>query len=215
MPMKTMLFRRPVAPDHGPRGELLVGGEHLRDDLGLRQVALQPALAGGAERAGHAAAGLRRDAQRRAVRVAHQHGLEQRTVEELPQRLHRRAVVGHPPRHLLEQPREQLLAELRADGRGKVGERRRVVLEAVEHVPGDLVGAEARQAEVRGGLDALLAGEVEPVLRRLAPAGRLEDERQEGRGHGSPENGVGVSRGRGAARASRRERPRASSRGGP
>ena len=79
-----------------PAGDLAAGerpraGDDLLDDLGGRHVALQPALAGGAERAGHAAAGLRGDAHRDPVGVAHQHRLDQRAVEEPPQRLAGRA----------------------------------------------------------------------------------------------------------------------------
>ena len=67
--------RLPHAHEHDVRdparaaGDLAAGhrpgaGDDLLDDLGGRHVALQPALAGGAERAGHAAPGLARDADR-------------------------------------------------------------------------------------------------------------------------------------------------------
>ena len=58
----------------GPAGHLPArqrpgAGEHLLDDLGGRQVAGQPGLPGGAERAVHPAAGLRRDAHRDPLRL--------------------------------------------------------------------------------------------------------------------------------------------------
>ena len=57
-------------------------GHDLLDDLGGGHVALQAALAGRAERAGHPAAGLAGDAHGHPVGVAHQHRLDERTVEE-------------------------------------------------------------------------------------------------------------------------------------
>ena len=69
-------------------------GHDLLDDLGRGHVALQPALAGGAERAGHAAARLAGDADRHAAGVAHQHGLDECSVEELPECLAGGALVG-------------------------------------------------------------------------------------------------------------------------
>ena len=61
--------------------------DDLLDDLGGAHVALQPALAGGAEGAGHPAAGLAGDAHRDAVGVAHQHALDQCAVVQPPQGL--------------------------------------------------------------------------------------------------------------------------------
>ena len=67
MPMNTTLDSRVGSPERPVAG----GGRglpNLVDDLAGGQVALQPALAGGAERAGHPAAGLAGDADRRPVR---------------------------------------------------------------------------------------------------------------------------------------------------
>ena len=82
-------------------------GAHLLEDLGGRQVALQPALARRAERARHAAAGLRRDAHGVALRVAHQHRLERRAVDRAPQHLAGLARVALDLAHRVEQLREQ------------------------------------------------------------------------------------------------------------
>ncbi len=69
-------------------------GRDLFDDLGGGQVAPQPALAGGTERAGHAAAGLAGDADRHPVAVIHQDALDHGAVEEPPHRFAGGAVVG-------------------------------------------------------------------------------------------------------------------------
>ena len=68
-------------------GERAGAGDDLLDDLGGGHVAVQPALAGGAERAGHAASGLGGHAHGDPAGVAHEHRLDQRAVEEPPQRL--------------------------------------------------------------------------------------------------------------------------------
>ncbi len=72
----------------------LRGTQHLLDDLAGVEVALEPGLAGRAERAAHRAPGLRRHAHRRALGVAHEHGLDLRAVARArPQPLRRHAVV--------------------------------------------------------------------------------------------------------------------------
>src|SRR5690606_10259344 len=68
-------------------GDDAVGLDDLVQDLRGGHVAGQARLSGGAERAVHAAAALRGDAQGDAVRVAHQYGLDQRAVEQAPQEL--------------------------------------------------------------------------------------------------------------------------------
>ena len=60
---------------------------------------------------------------------------------------------------------------------GHVGHLRRVGHAAVE-VPGQLVGAEGRVAELGDRRARLLAGEVGEVAGRHAPAGGVEDERK-------------------------------------
>ena len=69
------------------------GKANLLDDLGGRQVPREAHLPRRAERAGHPATGLARDAQRRALRVLHEHRLDLDPVVQGPQRLDRRALV--------------------------------------------------------------------------------------------------------------------------
>jgi hypothetical protein len=73
--------------------------------------------------------------------------------------------------------------ELLADGGGQVGHLRRVGDTPVE-VPGELVGAERRLAQLGDGGRGLRAGQVGEVARRRAPAGGVEDQGQGS--HGSP-----------------------------
>ena len=93
------------------------GRPHLLEDLRRRQVALQPALARRAERARHPAAGLRRDADGVALRIAHQHRLEGRAVHRAPQHLARLPGVAFDLPHRVEQLREQVGAPARAPPR--------------------------------------------------------------------------------------------------
>ena len=95
MPMNTMFVRRwPFG------GEPARGVADLVDDLGGLEVAPEPELAGGAERAADRAAGLARDAQRVALargaagRVVHQDGLDERAVVESVEGLLGLAAVG-------------------------------------------------------------------------------------------------------------------------
>ena len=92
--MKTTLLIRPGPPGHAAPGHPAGAVDDLLHDLGRAEVALQTALTGGAERAGHPAAGLARDAHRRPVRVAHQHALDRGPVEQPPQRLDRGPAVA-------------------------------------------------------------------------------------------------------------------------
>ena len=134
-----------------PAGDLAAverpgAGQHLLDDLGGGHVALEPALAGGAERARHAAPGLAGDAHGDPVGVAHQHRLDQRAVEQLPQRLAGGALVrleGAQRRHQPGQERRHQLVAL--SGR-QVGHLLRVVDQPLEVVRGELAGAERREA---------------------------------------------------------------------
>ena len=114
--MKTTLDSRPGRAQRAvpgrPRGQ-----PDLLDDLGRRQVALQPTLPGGAERAGHPAAGLAGHAQGDPVRVAHQHRLDQRAVVGPPQRLAGVAVVAGQRADLGQQFGQQRVDELGAGRR--------------------------------------------------------------------------------------------------
>jgi hypothetical protein len=174
--MKTTLLTRPgppgTSPRHGARAR-----DDLLDDLGGRHVALETTLAGGAERAGHAAAGLAGDTDGGAVRVAHQHRLDERAVEELPERLARGALVGLHRAQRRHQVGQQCGDELVALRGGKVRHLGRVVGQAPEVVHRQLLGAEAGQAHLlEQGLAAGLV-EVGEVPRRLAAAsGLVEDE---------------------------------------
>ena len=75
------------------RSQLASIEEHLGDDLTRRQVALEAALTGGAERTAHRAAGLGADAQRVAVRVVHEHRLDLSAVRQREEHLARLAVL--------------------------------------------------------------------------------------------------------------------------
>ncbi len=166
-------------------------GDDLLDDLGGAHVALQAALAGGAERAGHAAAGLAGHAHRRAARVAHQHRLDEGAVEELPQRLARGALVGLHRLQRRHQVRQQRADQLGALPGGQVGHLLRVVDQAGEVVRRELLGPEARQPVVLEQLLALGRGEVGEVARRLLASARLlEDQRERGHALG----GLGSAR---------------------
>ena len=178
--MNTTFDSRPGPPGSSPRRGHPGRGDDLLDDLGGGQVAGEAALAGGAERAGHAAAGLAGHADRDPVGVAHQHALDQRAVVQAPQRLAGRPGIGLQRADLGEQRGQQGRPDLRAHGRRQVGHRRRIVLEPAEVVPAQLVGAKRRQAEFDDGGPAGGRVEIGEMGRRLGAAGRLEDERERG-----------------------------------
>jgi len=77
----------PLAADAGEPDDLV-------DDLRGGQVAGEPALAGGAERARHPTAGLAGDTDRDPVRVPHEHALDQRAVVQPPEVLTGGATVA-------------------------------------------------------------------------------------------------------------------------
>ena len=126
MPMNTMLRHAlggvvvALLAAEAAVGDQAVGAHDLLDDLGGRHVAGEPRLAGRAERAVHAAAGLRRDAQRDAAGVAHEHGLDEGAVVQLPEELDRVAAVGLEASHLGQQRRQHPVHELLATLRGQV-----------------------------------------------------------------------------------------------
>ena len=118
-PSSAPLARRAtgdVAGGSSPRRRRRAARHDLLDDLGGRHVAGQPLLAGGAERAVHAAAGLARDADGDPVRVAHEHRLDEGAVEEPPHLLDRGAAVGGEAAHRGEQGRQQVGDEVVAHG---------------------------------------------------------------------------------------------------
>ncbi len=158
-------------------GQRACSGDDLLDDLGGGHVALESALAGRAERAGHAAPRLAGDAHGDPVGVAHQHRLDERSVEELPQRLAGGAAVGLEGAQRRHQLRQQPLDQLGALSRRQVGHLPGVVDEAGEVVGRELLRAEARQPELLEPRLALGRRQVGEVTRRLAaPLGLLEDE---------------------------------------
>ena len=144
MPMNTTLETRPGPPGTSPRASDRAPATHLLDDLGGGHVALEPALAGGAERAGHAAAGLAGDAHGDPVGVAHQHRLDERAVEQLPQGLAGGAAVGLQGAQRRHQRRQQRRDQLVALAGRQVGHLGRVVDQPGEVVRGELLGAERR-----------------------------------------------------------------------
>ena len=185
-------------------------GDDLLDDLGGRHVALQAALAGGAERAGHPAAGLAGDAHRHAVRVAHQHRLDERAVEEPPQRLAGGAPVGLEGAQRRHQRRQQGGDQLVALRGRQVGHLGRVVDQPGEVVGGQLLGAEPGQAQRRRPASVRSSGvEVGQVPRRLLAAARLVEDQRQG-----VVGGLGAGDGRTSRRSSHPAAP-ARNAGGP
>ena len=65
----------------------VLGEPELGDDLAGGQVAAEALVAGGAEAAAHGAAGLRRNAQRAAVVLGNEHGLDRIAVADVEQPL--------------------------------------------------------------------------------------------------------------------------------
>ena len=97
------------------------GAADLLDDLAGGQVPGQTHLAGGAEGAGHAAAGLGGDAQGGALLVAHEDALDAHAVVQLPQVLDGAPAVGAQGAHRGDELGQQLGAQLLALGGGQVG----------------------------------------------------------------------------------------------
>jgi hypothetical protein len=171
--MKTTLGDPARAARHLATGQRPGAGDDLLDDLGGAHVALQAALTGGAERAGHAAAGLAGHAHGRAVGVAHEHRLDQGAVEELPQHLARGALVGLHGAQRGHQLGQQGPHQVGALPRRQVGHLLGVVDQPREVVRGELLGAEAGQALLLQQRLALGRGEVGQVPRRLLSTARL------------------------------------------
>ena len=133
--MNTTLETRPGPPGTSSRASERAPATTCSTISAGGHVALQAALAGRAERAGHAAAGLGRDAHRDPARVAHQHRLDQGAVEQLPQRLAGGALVG------LEraQRRHQVRQQRRRPARARWPAGRSVICAGVVDQPGEVV----------------------------------------------------------------------------
>ena len=146
---------------------------HLFDDLAGRHIAGQTEFAGGAERAAHAAADLAGDAQGGAVGVPHEHGFDQRTVEQTPQRLDGHALIRHLARDLGDQGRKERRCGLIPLGRRKIGELRGVDIEMPVIMVGQLLDAELRQPQLPRPGDALLGRHIGEMDRRFASSGMV------------------------------------------
>ena len=101
MPMKTTLLTRSGAsrsssppPASSPRRSARAAHTTCSTISAVDMLRVRPGLAGGAERAVHAAAGLARDADGDPLGVAHEHRLDDGAVVQAPRVLHRLAVVG-------------------------------------------------------------------------------------------------------------------------
>ena len=166
-----------------PVAQLHRGGADLFEDLRRRQVAGQPALPRRAERARHPAAGLRRDAHRVALRVAHQHRLERRAVDRPPQHLARLAGVALDLAHRVEQAREQRVGDLFAHRGGQIGHLARIGDQPAVVLVGQLLTAKCGQPEFRDGVSTARLVEVGEVAWRHRASRRVENQGQGG-GHG-------------------------------
>ena len=164
---------QPVAPLVAQRRRRAA---HLLQDLRGRQVAGQSTLPGGAERARHAAARLRRDAHRVALRVAHQHRLERGAVDGPPQCLAGLTGVAGDLAGCGQQRREQCLGHLTADRYRQVGHLLRVGDQTAVVLMGQLLGAKGRQTQPRDGLGAAGLVEVGQVSGRQRTPRRFENQ---------------------------------------
>lgn len=155
-----------------PSGNLPVAqGPHpihdLVHDLGGRQVPVEPGLSGGAEGTVHAAARLRADAHGDPVRVAHQHGLDERPVEEPPQGLAGGVLVGRQMPYDRHQFGKQRFLKLGARTGGNVGPLLRIVRVPREVVLRELLGTKRLLTDRGNGFLALGWREIGKVPRRL------------------------------------------------
>ncbi len=151
-------------------------GAHLFEDLGGRQVAVQSALTGRTERASHTAAGLRRDAHRVALRIAHQHRLDGGAVGGPPQRLSRLAGITGDLGCRGEQVREHRFGDQLTDRRGKVGHLARIADQPAVVLVRELLGTKRRQSQLGDDRCATVLVEVGQMPRRPARARLIENQ---------------------------------------
>ena len=123
--------------------DVLLGGIDLRADLTGFQVAHPACLGGGAEAAAHPAAHLGGDADRVAVVVAHDNGLDAVAVGH-PQQIFHGAVLGFLPALDLGGSNVKLLFQLCQQGLGLVGHGRKLGDQLLVHPVEDLLCPETR-----------------------------------------------------------------------
>lgn len=148
--------------------------DDLVHDLAGGQVPVEAGLSGGAERAVHPAARLRADAHGHPVRVAHQHGLDERAVEEPPQRLAGGVLVGRQVPHDRHQLGKQRFLELAARGGRDVRPLGGVVRVPGEVVLRELLGTKRLLTDRGNRLFALGGREIGKVPRRLLGSARRD-----------------------------------------
>ena len=148
--------RRPSSVCQPPRR-----GQHLRHDLAGGQIARQPGLARGAEDAAHRAAGLRADADRAALVVQHQHGLDGEAIGQPEQPLDRLAVARPLLVDQLQRIDPRLGGQALPQLFGQIGHPGRVSGQLLVEPRPDLVGAIARLSPGGQQLGQLILGEFE------------------------------------------------------
>src|SRR5699024_3802949 len=142
------------------------GVAHLLHDLAHGEVAVQPTLAGRAERACHDTAGRRGDAQGGAAWVAHQDGFQQRVIVAAPERLAGLPIIGIELAQRGHQLREELLLHGLSAGFRKVRHLERIALEASVILVVELLRTELRKPELHHRFLNLLSRQIGEVLGR-------------------------------------------------
>ena len=195
MPMKTTLLTR-SGESSGRRRARRAAATGPRATTcstisAVDMLRVRPGLPGGAERAVHAAAGLARHADGDPARVAHEHALDQGPVEQPPDGLDRRALVGLEGAHR----GEQLGQQARPASSSRIALGRSVMSSGAVDQPLEVVRRRAawrgspsarapprpprarpasRSARCRGGLPRRGAAKVSwPGVGRRVGAGRL------------------------------------------
>ena len=148
---------------HGFRGHT-----DLFHNLACRHVSSQTQLARSAEGASHAATDLTGDAQRGACGIAHEHGLNKRTVEQAPQRFDSGTLISHLTSHFGNERREKHLRGLDSFRCWEVGEFLRIDIEMPVIMIGKLLDPEFRKSKILGFSDTLFLGHIRKMQRRLA-----------------------------------------------
>ena len=166
----------------GPARELSIsarglGLANLVDDLRRRKVTSQSHLSRRAERARHAAASLRRDAQRRSLGVAHENRLDLRAVVQAPQVLDRAPTVSFQRHDLGDEVRKERLRHRIAHPGRDIAHVRGVGFKMREVMARQLIGAKSGQPQVLEYLLTARGIQICEVRRRLATP--LSRERQD------------------------------------